>query len=170
MVCNLRYKCIVYNCIILVALFRRNKQIESWILRIVTKLKLPTITVIIIYVIFGAILVLVEEVMVALETFKTVRKIQKMENILRGLNDEGELNNYEDLSDDEQEALKNFYVSVSNKYRYRMVVMASRVFHFLIWSSFNVIFYISSAEYPSGKRKLGTISISKCSFTVSIYL
>ena len=77
---------------------------------------------IIIYVLFGPILVVVEEFIIGSETFMAVQKMQKMGN---GLKDsDGNMIEFDDLNSDMKTALVEYYESIERKIDRRMMIMA----------------------------------------------
>jgi len=58
-------------------MLHRNTRIENWLLRFTSFSRLPRITAVIIYILFAGVLVIIEEIIISVETYMDVRKIQQ---------------------------------------------------------------------------------------------
>ena len=81
-------------------------------------------TVKFIYVIFGAPLAIVEEMIIAYGTYVDVKNIRMMKNLMDGVDEDGNSLTFDDLSEDEQKSLSDFYDSVDIRNDQKMMLMA----------------------------------------------
>ena len=102
----------------------------------------------VIYITFGFVLVVVEEVLFATEIYNNIRKIQERKNLLKGSEEGEEPIKYEELSEDEQNALFEFYKSVDNLNRQRMMLMARESSIQLVYQKALTPFIRISAQRP----------------------
>ena len=75
-------------------------------------LELPAVFTTIIYVIFGSVFVIVEEIIIAYQIFIDIRKVQCNYNLLHAVNEDGNPIQFEDLSLEDQNVLRAYYDAV----------------------------------------------------------
>ena len=79
---------------------------------------------IVIYVIFAGAIFVVEEILIARETYLDIQKVKTIENIWTDLDESGNLKEFEELTEDQKNIFDVYYSSVFIRSNKRMMVIA----------------------------------------------